>query len=288
MAGDDPFGTGCGTRWTSWGPLCVGIDPHPGLLDHWGLPDTVAGLETFALTCVEAFGGSGGRGQAAVGVLRAVRVGGRGRARAHPRRRCATPAPCRSSTSSAATSARRWPATRRPTSPTARPLRADAITVSPYLGYESLRPALDLAAGTGRGVFVLDPDLQPRGAVGAARRARGGHRRGIRRGGRRARQRRRRGIRAPRQRRDGRRRDGGQRGHRPRARPHRRRRSAARAGPRRPGRHARRPCAGPSAPRCPRCSARAAARCSSPARTSPPCATRRGGPPTTWPPPCRA
>ena len=35
------------------------------------------------------------------------------------------------------------------------PLRADAITVSPFLGFESLRPALDLARESGRGVFVL-------------------------------------------------------------------------------------------------------------------------------------
>jgi len=35
------------------------------------------------------------------------------------------------------------------------PLRADAITVSPFLGFESLRPALDLAHGCGRGLFVL-------------------------------------------------------------------------------------------------------------------------------------
>jgi orotidine-5'-phosphate decarboxylase len=40
---------------------------------------------------------------------------------------------------------------------------ADAITVSPYLGFESLRPALDLAAQTGRGVFVLGLTSNPEG-----------------------------------------------------------------------------------------------------------------------------
>jgi orotidine-5'-phosphate decarboxylase len=34
-------------------------------------------------------------------------------------------------------------------------LAADSVTLSPYLGFESLRPALDLAAEYGRGVFVL-------------------------------------------------------------------------------------------------------------------------------------
>jgi orotidine-5'-phosphate decarboxylase len=45
----------------------------------------------------------------------------------------------------------------------ASPLRADALTVSPYLGYESLRPALDLAAATGRGLFVLTLTSNPEG-----------------------------------------------------------------------------------------------------------------------------
>lgn len=26
------------------GPLCVGIDPHPNLLEQWGLEDSAAGL----------------------------------------------------------------------------------------------------------------------------------------------------------------------------------------------------------------------------------------------------
>ena len=52
------------------------------------------------------------------------------------------------------------------------PLAADAVTLSPYLGYESLRPALDLAAATGRGVFVLgltsNPEGKPRCSMSAA------------------------------------------------------------------------------------------------------------------------
>ena len=39
------------------GPLCVGIDPHTSLLAEWGLPASPAGVERFALTCVEAFAG---------------------------------------------------------------------------------------------------------------------------------------------------------------------------------------------------------------------------------------
>ncbi len=40
---------------------------------------------------------------------------------------------------------------------------ADALTVSPYLGFESLRPALDEAAANGRGVFVLALTSNPEG-----------------------------------------------------------------------------------------------------------------------------
>lgn len=44
------------------------------------------------------------------------------------------------------------------------PLAADAVTLSPYLGFESLRPALDLARATGRGTFVLALTSNPEGA----------------------------------------------------------------------------------------------------------------------------
>jgi orotidine-5'-phosphate decarboxylase len=41
---------------------------------------------------------------------------------------------------------------------------ADALTVSPYLGYGSLRPAIDLAQQNGRGLFVLALTSNPEGA----------------------------------------------------------------------------------------------------------------------------
>jgi orotidine-5'-phosphate decarboxylase len=44
------------------------------------------------------------------------------------------------------------------------PLAADAVTLTPYLGFGSLRPALDAAADTGRGVFVLARTSNPDGA----------------------------------------------------------------------------------------------------------------------------
>ena len=45
------------------------------------------------------------------------------------------------------------------------PLAADSITVSPYLGYGSLTPALDLAEASGRGIFVLALTSNPEGAT---------------------------------------------------------------------------------------------------------------------------
>src|SRR4030095_3254844 len=42
-------------------------------------------------------------------------------------------------------------------------LRADAATGRPFLGYASLRPALDLAEETGAGVFVLALTSNPEG-----------------------------------------------------------------------------------------------------------------------------
>ena len=44
------------------------------------------------------------------------------------------------------------------------PMYVDAITVSPYLGTGSLRPAFDLAAANGGGVFVLALTSNPEGA----------------------------------------------------------------------------------------------------------------------------
>ena len=36
------------------GRLCVGIDPHPGILADWGVPDTAAGVASFGQTIVDA------------------------------------------------------------------------------------------------------------------------------------------------------------------------------------------------------------------------------------------
>src|SRR5690606_23862294 len=51
------FGSRVRAARNAYGPLCVGIDPHPYLLEQWGYGDTVDGLAKFAGACVEAFAG---------------------------------------------------------------------------------------------------------------------------------------------------------------------------------------------------------------------------------------
>ncbi|MBC7560079.1 MAG: orotidine-5'-phosphate decarboxylase [Dermatophilaceae bacterium] len=145
------------------GPLCAGIDPHPALLAHWGLDDTAQGLEAFAMTCVEAFAGTVAIvkpqsafferfGSAGVAVLERTLAGLR---EAGTLSLLDVKRGDIGSTMTAYAQAYLGPEST---------LRADAITVSPFLGFESLRPALDLANQSGRGVFVLALTSNPDGA----------------------------------------------------------------------------------------------------------------------------
>jgi len=144
------------------GPLCAGIDPHPGLLAHWGLDETVQGLEAFAMTCVEAFAGTVAVvkpqsafferfGSAGIAVLERTLTGLReaGTLSVLDVKRGDI-----GSTMTAYAQAYLSDDS---------PLRADAITLSPFLGFGSLSPALDLARESGRGVFVLALTSNPEG-----------------------------------------------------------------------------------------------------------------------------
>lgn len=145
------------------GTLCVGIDPHPALLAEWGLADDADGLERFVAACVRALAGHvalvkpqsafferhGARGIAVLERLLAafdatptltildVKRGDIG------------------STMDGYADAYLAPGA---------PLGADAITLSPYLGFGSLTSALDTAAGAGRGGIVLARTSNPEGA----------------------------------------------------------------------------------------------------------------------------
>ena len=154
------FGARLGAAVDERGPLCVGVDPHASLLADWGLPDTPAGLASFCQTVVEAtadlvaivkpqsafferFGSAGIAvlestirqfRQRGVLVLLDVKRGDIG------------------STAQAYAEAYLDPGS---------PLYSDAITVSPYLGYATLQPAIDLAHRHGGGVFVLARTSNP-------------------------------------------------------------------------------------------------------------------------------
>ncbi len=143
--------------------LCVGIDPHPALLKSWGLDDDAAGLRRFSLTVLEAVGSLAAAVKPQVALYE--RHGSAGMAVLEELLAAARDESCSPSRMpSGAISAPPWPPTRTPGSGTDRALAADSVTLSPYLGFESLRPALDLAAEYGRGVFVLALTSNPEGA----------------------------------------------------------------------------------------------------------------------------
>ena len=144
------------------GRLCVGIDPHPSMLDAWGLDRTVAGLEACARGMVEALGTTVAvfkpqsalfeeYGSAGIAVLERtladIRAAGALSLRDVKRGDIG---------STMAGYARAYLLDDAP-------LAADAITLSPYLGYGSLQPAIDLAVANGRGVYVLARTSNPEG-----------------------------------------------------------------------------------------------------------------------------
>jgi orotidine-5'-phosphate decarboxylase len=162
--GDQPFGARLLAAMDGRGPLCVGIDPHGSLLRDWGLGEDVAGVERFSRTVVEAlaervavlkpqsafFERFGSRGIAVLeGVVQAARAAGalvlldvkRGDI---------------GSTMTGYAAAYLDPAS---------PLAVDAVTLSPYLGFGSLAPALEAASAFGAGVFVLALTSNPEGAA---------------------------------------------------------------------------------------------------------------------------
>jgi orotidine-5'-phosphate decarboxylase len=159
-----PFGARLRRAMDQRGPLCVGIDPHPRLLADWGLSDDAAGLERFTMTCVEALSD-------AVAVLKPQsaffeRHGSRGIAVLE-----LAVADARAAGALVLLDVKRGDigstmqgyadAYLDPTSP----LAVDAVTVSPFLGFGSLRPMLDTARRHDGGVFVLVLTSNPEGAA---------------------------------------------------------------------------------------------------------------------------
>jgi orotidine-5'-phosphate decarboxylase len=158
----EPFGARLIAAIEQRGPLCVGIDPHPGLLQAWGLPDSVDGLERFSMIVVEALGPTvavlkpqsaffESYGSAGIAVLEKVldRTRTAGALALLDAKRGDI------GSTMAAYAAAYLTGTS--------PLAADALTVSPYLGFGSLTPAIDVALAEGRGLFVLALTSNPEG-----------------------------------------------------------------------------------------------------------------------------
>jgi len=148
------FGARLAAAMDAHGPLCVGIDPHASLLADWGLPDDATGVREFALRVMDAVAGRVAavkpqaafferHGSAGVAVLEEVVAAGRqtGTLVVVDAKRGDI-----GSTMGAYADAFLRDGS---------PLAGDALTVSPYLGFGSLDPAVDLALATGRGLFVL-------------------------------------------------------------------------------------------------------------------------------------
>lgn len=149
-----PFGARLFNATAARGPLCVGIDPHPQLLDRWGLSQSAQGVEYFALSALDALGPEMAVlkpqsalfeqwGSAGIAVLERVLAHGRDAGAL-----MLLDAKRGDIGSTMAGYARAYLTD-------GSPLAADALTVSPYLGFASLQPAIEAAQSSGRGLFVL-------------------------------------------------------------------------------------------------------------------------------------
>lgn len=152
----DRLAAAFGTR----GQLCVGIDPHPYLLEDWGMPDTADGLREFGLRVVEAAAGRAGivkpqvafferHGSAGYAALELVMTAARQAGLlliADVKRGDIG--------STVAAYAQAW------LSPNS-PLEADAMTVSAFQGVGSLAAPIALAQEHGKGLFVLAATSNP-------------------------------------------------------------------------------------------------------------------------------
>lgn len=157
-----PFGARLDAALDARGSLCVGIDPHPALLDAWGLSDDADGLARFADLCVEAFADTAAVVKPQSGLFEPY--GSKGVAVLER-----TVAACRAAGALVVLDVKRGDIgttmagyARAYLDPGA-PLAADAITVSPYLGVGALEPAFDLARRHDAGVFVLALTSNPEG-----------------------------------------------------------------------------------------------------------------------------
>lgn len=156
------FGTRLDQNFAKYGQLCVGVDPHASLLEEWGLDQSVEALRTFSMSVLEA---SLGR----VGVIKPQvaffeKFGSRGFAVLEE---FATEA--QKSDILVIMDAKRgdigstmsgyfdaWLGKDAP-------FICDALTVSPFLGLDSLREVMSESLERSKGLFVLAATSNPEG-----------------------------------------------------------------------------------------------------------------------------
>ncbi|OKL49113.1 orotidine 5'-phosphate decarboxylase [Boudabousia liubingyangii] len=157
------FGERLAAKVEEFGPVCVGVDPHPASLASWQLSDSAEGVRNFAFEMLNALGDRvaifkpqaalferhGVAGMTALAdFLGACREEGvltildakRGDI---------------GSTMTAYAQAFMTPGA---------DFEADAVTLSPFLGVGSLQPAFELAAENNKGAFILALTSNPEGA----------------------------------------------------------------------------------------------------------------------------
>ncbi len=159
----EPFGRRLSAAVAARGPLCVGLDPHRSVLLDWGVGDDLDGLRRFTEVVVEALAGT-------VAVLKPQsafyeRFGSRGIAVLEE-----AVAGIRAAGALVLLDAKRGDigSTMDAYAEYLRadhPMQVDAMTVSPYLGPESLEPARSTAERFGGGLFVLARTSNPDAAT---------------------------------------------------------------------------------------------------------------------------
>ncbi len=157
------FGSKLANSFAKYGQLCVGIDPHSALLSQWGLEDDVKGLEKFANAVLDSV-------VSRVGIIKPQvsffeRHGSKGFAVLE-----------RLAARAAETDLLVIMDAKRGDIGTTMdayfdawlgknaPFICDALTVSPYLGFGSLKDTLSGSVERGKGVFVLAATSNPEGA----------------------------------------------------------------------------------------------------------------------------
>lgn len=148
----------------AYGRLCVGVDPHPAILDAWGLPESAAGVRELGLRVVAGCAGQAGIVKPQVALYERFAAAGyaaleRVLAEARDAGLIIIGDAKRGDIgTSVAGYAAAW------LTP-GEPLEVDALTVHPYHGLASLQGVFQLAGANGKGAFVLAATSNPEGAA---------------------------------------------------------------------------------------------------------------------------